>query len=132
MNGDTARIIIHTIMNVSCVNTIYIALLGEGEHYTQIIHTGTIAVGLLHTPRGWGLLASSLGGEVLTRSLSSGGFASGLLGTGHGSGCGVEFVVVVVMFFVCDRCSDGHFYLPGTYQFLRVGRPANSTKLPAS
>ena len=73
-------------MNVSCVNTIYIALLGEGEHYTQIIHTGTIAVGLLHTPRGWGLLASSLGGEVLTRSLSSGGFASGLLGTGHGVG----------------------------------------------
>ena len=88
MNGDTARIIIHTIMNVSCVNTIYIALLGEGEgeYYTQIIHTGTIAVGLLHTPSGWVGLASSLGGEFLTRSLSSGGFASSLLGTGHGVG----------------------------------------------
>ena len=55
----------------------YIACLSEGEHYTQIIHTRTIAVGLLHTPSGWVGLASSLGGEL------SSGSASSLLGTGH-------------------------------------------------
>jgi hypothetical protein len=45
--------------------------------------SGTVAVGLLDSSSGWGRLASGLGGELLTRSLSSGGLAGGLLGTGH-------------------------------------------------
>ena len=42
-----------------------------------------ITVGLLDTSRGRSRLASCLGGKLLTRSLSSSGFTSGLLGTGH-------------------------------------------------
>jgi len=89
-----------------------IALLGEGEgeHYTQIIHTGTIAVGLLHASGGWGRLTSSLGGELLTRSLSSGGKASSLLGTGHGSGCGVRLLLLLLyVLFVTVALMD--FYI---------------------
>ena len=41
-------------------------------------------MGLLDASGGWGGLTGSLGGELLTRSLSSGGFTGGLLGTGHG------------------------------------------------
>ena len=40
-------------------------------------------MGLLHAPLAWGGLASSLGGQLLARSLSSCGFAGSLLVTGH-------------------------------------------------
>ena len=43
----------------------------------------SVSVRLLDTTGGWGRLTSSLGCELLTRSLSSGRFTSGLLGTGH-------------------------------------------------
>jgi hypothetical protein len=58
-----------------------------------------VTVGLLHTSGGRGRLAGSLGGELLTRSLSSGGLASGLLGTGHVE-CRVEKVMWLVAAFV--------------------------------
>jgi hypothetical protein len=45
--------------------------------------TRAIAVGLLDTSSSGGRLASSLGGELLTGSLSSGGLAGGLLGSCH-------------------------------------------------
>jgi hypothetical protein len=45
--------------------------------------TGTVTVGLLDTSGSGGGLAGSLGGKLLARSLSSGGLASGLFGTGH-------------------------------------------------
>ena len=45
--------------------------------------TGAVTMGLLDTSGGGGRLASSLGGELLARSLSSGGLAGGLLGTSH-------------------------------------------------
>lgn len=41
---------------------------------------------LLHAPCGGGALAGSLGGQLLTRSLSSSGFTGGLLGTSHYDG----------------------------------------------
>jgi hypothetical protein len=43
----------------------------------------TVTVRLLDSSSGWGRLTSGLGGELFARSLSSGGLASGLLGTGH-------------------------------------------------
>lgn len=43
-----------------------------------------VAMGLLHTSGGGSALASSLGGELFAGRLASGGFASGLLRTGHG------------------------------------------------
>ena len=43
----------------------------------------SVTVGLLHTSSSRGGLASGLGSELLTRGLSSGGLAGGLLGTGH-------------------------------------------------
>ena len=42
-----------------------------------------VTVRLLDSTGGGGRLTSCLGGELLTRSLSSGGLTSGLLGTGH-------------------------------------------------
>ncbi|KAF4523131.1 hypothetical protein B566_EDAN003146, partial [Ephemera danica] len=45
---------------------------------------GPVTMGLLDTSCGGCALAGSLGGELLAGSLSSGGFASGLLGTSHG------------------------------------------------
>jgi hypothetical protein len=42
-----------------------------------------VPVGLLDTSGGRGGLAGSLGGKLLTRGLSSGGFTGGLLGTSH-------------------------------------------------
>jgi len=42
-----------------------------------------ITMGLLHSSGGGCTLPCSLGGELLPRSLSSSGFTSGLLGTGH-------------------------------------------------
>ena len=45
---------------------------------------GPVSVGLLDTAGGRGGLASRLGGELLARRLSAGGFASCLLGTSHG------------------------------------------------
>ena len=46
-----------------------------------------VTVGLLDSSGSGGRLTGSFGGKLLTRSLSSGGFTSGLLGTGH---CGGE------------------------------------------
>jgi len=43
----------------------------------------SVSVRLLDTTRSRGGLAGGLGGELLTRSLASGGLTSGLLGTGH-------------------------------------------------
>ncbi len=43
----------------------------------------TVAMGLLDSAGGWGTLTSSLRGELLPRSLSSGGLTGGLLGTSH-------------------------------------------------
>jgi hypothetical protein len=45
--------------------------------------SGSVSVGLLDSSGGGGRLAGSLGGELLTGSLSSGGLSCGLLGTGH-------------------------------------------------
>jgi len=45
--------------------------------------TRAVTMRLLDTSGGRGRLAGSLGGELLTRSLSSGGLASGLLCSGH-------------------------------------------------
>ena len=45
--------------------------------------SGPVAMRLLHSAGGRGALASGLGGQLLARSLSSGRFASGLLGTSH-------------------------------------------------
>jgi hypothetical protein len=53
----------------------------------------TVPVGLLDASGGRGRLASSLGGELLAGSFSSGGLAGGLLGTGHFDvGDDVDFV----------------------------------------
>ena len=45
--------------------------------------SGSVSVGLLDSSGGRGRLTGSLGGELLARSLSSGGLAGGLLGSGH-------------------------------------------------
>ena len=45
--------------------------------------SGAVTVGLLDASGGGGGLASGLGGELLARGFASGGFAGGLLGTGH-------------------------------------------------
>ena len=45
--------------------------------------TWSVPVGLLDSSGGRSALASSLGGELLAGSLSSGGFTGGLLGTSH-------------------------------------------------
>jgi len=50
---------------------------------TESDSTRAVSVGLLDTTGGGGRFASSLGGELLAGSFSSGGFTSGLLGTGH-------------------------------------------------
>ena len=47
---------------------------------------GTVAVGLLDSAGGGGRLAGSLGGELLARGLTGGGFAGGLLGACHFEG----------------------------------------------
>ena len=43
----------------------------------------SVTVWLLDASSGWGGLASGLGGELLAWGFASGGFAGGLLGTGH-------------------------------------------------
>ena len=50
---------------------------------TKSYSSGTVTVGLLNSSGGGGRLTSCLGGELLTRSLSSSRFTCGLLGTGH-------------------------------------------------
>ena len=50
---------------------------------TESHGTGPVPVGLLDSSRCGCGLASGLGGQLLARSLSSGRFAGGLLGTGH-------------------------------------------------
>ena len=47
--------------------------------------TWAVTMGLLDTSGGWGTLTSSLGSQLFTRSLSSGGLTSRLLSTGHRS-----------------------------------------------
>jgi len=47
--------------------------------------SGPVPVGLLHPSGGGSGLPGSLGGQLLPGSFSSGGFTSGLLGTGHDS-----------------------------------------------
>ena len=51
---------------------------------TQSHGSRAVPVGLLHASGGRGGLTGGLGGQLLTRGLASGGFASGLLGTSHG------------------------------------------------
>jgi hypothetical protein len=51
---------------------------------TESDGTRLISVRLLDTTMAWGTLTSSLVSKLFTRSLSSGGFTGGLLGTGHG------------------------------------------------
>jgi histone H3 len=50
---------------------------------TKSNSSGPVPVGLLDTTGSWCGLACSLGGKLLARSLSSSGFTSGLLSTGH-------------------------------------------------
>jgi len=50
---------------------------------TKSDSSGPVAMGLLHTTRGWSALSGSLGGELLPGSLSSRRFSGGLLGTCH-------------------------------------------------
>jgi len=50
---------------------------------TQSDGSGPVAMGLLHTAGGRGALTSSLGGQLLARSLSSCGFTGSLLSTSH-------------------------------------------------
>jgi len=45
--------------------------------------TRSVSVGLLDTSGAGGRFPGGLGGQLLTRSLSSGGFTSSLLGTSH-------------------------------------------------
>ena len=45
--------------------------------------SGSVSVGLLHASSCRSGFASCLGGELLARSFSSGGFTGSLLGTGH-------------------------------------------------
>lgn len=50
---------------------------------TESDGTGLVAVGLLDTAGRRGRLAGSLGSELLTRGLATGGLAGGLLRAGH-------------------------------------------------
>jgi hypothetical protein len=50
---------------------------------TEGYSAGPVAMGLLDATGGRCALAGSLGGELLPRSLTTGGFTSGLLGTRH-------------------------------------------------
>jgi len=54
---------------------------------TESDRSWLVSVGLLDTSGRWGRLAGSLGSKLLTRSLSTGGLAGGLLGSGHFDGC---------------------------------------------
>ena len=51
----------------------------------------TVSVWLLDSSGGWGRLSGSLGGKLLSWSLSSGGLSSGLLGSGH-----FEYMITVM------------------------------------
>ena len=51
--------------------------------FSQSNCAGPVAMGFLHTSGSGCALASSLGGELFPRSLASGWFTSGLLGTSH-------------------------------------------------
>ena len=53
---------------------------------TESHSAGSVSVGLLDTSGGGGRLPGGLGGELLPGSFSSGGLASGLLGSCHGAG----------------------------------------------
>jgi hypothetical protein len=51
--------------------------------FTESNSSGPVPVGFLHTAGGWGTLTSGLGCQLLTWSLSSSGFSSGLLCSCH-------------------------------------------------
>ena len=51
--------------------------------FTESHSARPVAMGFLHTSGGGGGFASGLGGQLLARSLTSGGFTGGLLGTSH-------------------------------------------------
>ena len=51
--------------------------------FTESHSARPVAMGFLHTSGGGGRFASGLGGQLLARSLTSGGFTGGLLGTSH-------------------------------------------------
>jgi len=57
---------------------------------TESDGSGPVSVGLLHATSGGRTLASGLGSQLLARSLSSGGFTSGLLGSCHLYGCKIQ------------------------------------------
>ena len=50
---------------------------------TESHGSGPVAVRFLHASGGGGGFASGLGGQLLPRGFATGGFTSGLLGTGH-------------------------------------------------
>ena len=50
---------------------------------TESYGTWSVTMGLLDSASGWGTLTSSLGGQLLSRCLASGRFASGLFGSRH-------------------------------------------------
>ncbi len=52
----------------------------------------TVAMGLLDTAGGWVVRLAGLCGELLARSLASGGLACGLLGAGHILQIRIKFV----------------------------------------
>jgi hypothetical protein len=60
----------------------------------------TVSVRLLDTSSGRGRLTSRLGRELLTRSLSSGRFTSGLLSAGHVCDFETEMILIVGTFSV--------------------------------
>ena len=54
-----------------------------GFAIVNVLHSIRNKLSLLNSSGSGGGLAGSLGGELLTRSLSSSGFTCGLLGTSH-------------------------------------------------
>ena len=58
---------------------------------TKSHSSGPVTMGLLDTASGWGRFAGGLGGQLLPRCLSTGGFTGGLLGTSHGRFTGFVF-----------------------------------------
>ena len=58
---------------------------------------GPVPVGLLHTSGGGGRFTGGLGGQLFAGSLSSGGFTSSLLGTGHVVDLKVQSRMMVIL-----------------------------------
>jgi len=64
---------------------------------TKSDSSGPVAMGLLHTTRGWCALPGSLGGELLPGSLSSRRFSGGLLGTCHDLRCESRLLIKICL-----------------------------------